>query len=96
MVFYDAAASRKREHYMIRTVEAKIVAQELHLRYDHMRAVTLIGRSMQKALFAGRSGEVVYWALVHAHYRGGDLSDTTEEQLSLFAPFIVRDPSEIN
>ncbi len=81
---------------MIRTAETKIVAQELHLRYDQMRAVTLIGRTMQKALFAGRSDEVVFWALVHAHYRGGDLSDTTEEQLGFFAPFIARDPSDIN
>jgi hypothetical protein len=72
------------------------VAHELHKRYDPLRAITLIGRTLEKALFAGRSDEVVFWALVHAHYRGGDLSDSTEEQLGLFAPFIVRDPSEIN
>jgi len=58
--------------------------------------VTLIGRTLQKALFAGRSDEVVFWALVHAHYRGGDLCGATEEQLRAFADFIIRDPSERN
>jgi hypothetical protein len=81
---------------VIRTADTKIVAHELHARYDHLRAVTLIGRTMQKALFAGRSDEVVFWALVHAHYCGGELRDSTEEQLRFFAPFIVSDPSEVN
>ena len=81
---------------MIRTADTKIVAHELHTRYDHIRAVTLIGRTLQKALFAGQSDEVVCWALVHAHYRGGDLCAATEEQLNFFAPFIIRDPSENN
>lgn len=81
---------------MIRTADTKIVAHELHARYDHLRAVTLIGRTLQKALFAGRSDEVVFWALVHAHYRGGNLCPTTEEQLNFFAPFIIPDPSELN
>ncbi|MDQ0333566.1 hypothetical protein QFZ88_005948 [Mesorhizobium sp. YL-MeA3-2017] len=81
---------------MIRTADTKIVAHELHARYDHLRAVTLIGRTMQKALFAGRSDEVVFWALVHAHYCGGELCASTEEQLRFFASFIVPDPSEVN
>lgn len=81
---------------MIRTADTKFVAQELLTRYDHTRAVTLIGRTLQKALFAGRSDEVVFWALVHAHYRGGDLCNATEEQLSAFSAFIIRDPSETN
>ena len=81
---------------MIHTADTKIVADELHARYDHLRAVTLIGRTMQKALFAGRSDEVVFWALVHAHYFGGELCDSTEKQLNYFAPFIARDPSEVN
>jgi hypothetical protein len=81
---------------VIRTADTKIVAQELLTRYDHARAVTLIGRTLQKALFAGRSDEVVFWALVHAHYRGGDLCNATEEQLRAFADFIIRDPSEMN
>jgi hypothetical protein len=81
---------------VIRTAETKIVAKELRARYDHLRAVTLIGRAMQKALFAGRADEVVFWALVHAHYCRGNLCDSTMEQLNFFAPFIVRDPSEVN
>jgi hypothetical protein len=81
---------------VIRTADAKTVANELHARYDPARAVTLIGRTLQKALFAGRSDDVVFWALVHAHYRGGDLCSSTEEQLSAFSQFIVRDPSELN
>ena len=81
---------------MIRTADTKIVAHELHTRYDHVRAVTLIGRTLQRALFAGRSDEVIFWALVHAHYRGGDLCAATEEQLNFFARFIIRDPSEMN
>jgi hypothetical protein len=86
----------KEEEPVIRTADTKIVAHELHARYDHMRAITLIGRTLQKALFAGRSDEVVFWALVYAHYRGGDLCAATEEQLNFFAPFIVRDSSEVN
>ena len=81
---------------MIRTADTKIVAHELHARYAHLRAVTLIGRTMQKALFAGRSDEVVFWALVHAHYCGGELCESTEEQQSYFAAFILPDPSEVN
>lgn len=81
---------------MIRTADTKIVASELHARYDPVRAVTLIGRTLQKALFAGRSDEVVFWALVHAHYRGGDLCPSVEEQLSWFSSFIIRDPTDLN
>lgn len=81
---------------MIRTTDTKIVANALQSRYDPARAVTIIGRILQKALFAGRSDEVVFWALVHAHYRGGDLHNSTEEQLSAFSQFILRDPSEVN
>jgi len=81
---------------VILTAETKMVAHELHARYDHLRAVTLIGRTLQKALFAGRSDEVVFWALVHAHYRGGDLCAPVEEQLNSFSDFIIRDPSETN
>ncbi|WP_248307707.1 hypothetical protein [Bosea sp. AS-1] len=59
---------------MIRMTDAKVVAGELHARYDHARAVTLMARTMQKALFGGRQDEVVFWALVYAHYCGGELS----------------------
>jgi len=81
---------------VIRTADTKIVASELHARYEPIRAVTLIGRTLQKALFAGRSDEVVFWALVHAHYRGGDLCAAVEEQLNAFSRFILRDPTELN
>ena len=40
---------------------------------------------MMKALFGGRSDEVVFWALVHAHHRGGDLCEAIEDQLSPIA-----------
>lgn len=69
---------------MISMTDAKLVARELHARYEPIRAVVLVSRLLQKALFAGRSDEVVFWALVHAHYRGGELSDAIEEQLAAF------------
>lgn len=55
-----------------------------------------MGRLLLKALFAGLSDEVVFWALVHAHYRGGDLCAPVEEQLAAFSEFILRDESESN
>lgn len=81
---------------MIRKADTKIVASELLSRYEPARAVVLISRSMQKALFAGRSDEVVFWALVHAHYRGGDLSDTSHRRLAAFSDYILPDPSDFN
>ena len=81
---------------MIRKADTKVIAQELHPRYEPARAVVPIGQSLQKALFAGRSDEVVFWALVHAHYRGGDLCTANEEGLSLFADYILADPSEVH
>ncbi len=76
---------------MIRFSDAKALAVALHDRYEHARAVTLIARLSQKALFSGRADEVVFWALVFAHYCGGDLSPATETELEAFAPFILRD-----
>lgn len=87
---------RERGPILIRDAEAKAVADELHVRYEHARAVTLIGRLLQKALFGGRPDEVVFWALVFAHYCGGDLNSSTERQLGEFAPFILRDPPTSN
>ncbi len=81
---------------MIRTADAKIVASELHYRYEPLRAVALIGRVVQKAIFAGRADEVVFWALVYAHYRGGELCDSTEKQLAAFRQYILPDPPELN
>ena len=77
---------------MIRTADARALALALHDRYDHARAITLIARLSQKALFGGRADEVVFWALVFAHYCGGDLSSSTVGELDAFAPFILRDP----
>jgi hypothetical protein len=81
---------------VIRTADAKIVAQELRVRYKPARAVTLMGREIQRAVFSGRSDDLVFWALVHAHYRGDDLCPTTEKHLSMFRRFFIKDPSEIN
>jgi len=81
---------------MIRMSDAKAVAGELHERYEPLRAVVLVSRSLQRALFAGRSDDVVFWALVHAHYRGDDLCDSVEQQLASLAGMIIRDPSERN
>jgi len=77
---------------LIRIADARALAQALHERYDHARAITLIGRLSQKALFGGRADEVVFWALVFAHYCGGDLSPSTASELDAFAPYILRDP----
>ena len=79
---------------MIHAAEAKAVAHELHVRYRHERAVTLIGRLLQKALFGGRTDEVIFWALVFAHYCGDGLSASMDKQLDEFAPYILHDPSK--
>lgn len=76
---------------LIRMREARLVAEALHARYQPIRAVVLMSRILQKALFAGRSDDVVFWALVHAHYRGGDLSDATAVQLAVFREYILPD-----
>ncbi len=81
---------------MIRIADTKTLASELRSRYDPPRAVAIISRILQKALFAGLSDEVVFWALVHAHYRGGDLCAPVENQLAAFSKFILRDESESN
>jgi hypothetical protein len=81
---------------VIRKADTKKVANELHVRYEPARAVVLMSRLLQKALFAGRSDEVVFWALVHAHYRGGDLSDRSRRQLAAFSDYILPEPSEFN
>ncbi|PZN94139.1 MAG: hypothetical protein DCF30_20800 [Hyphomicrobiales bacterium] len=46
------------------------MAAQLHERYDSsLQAITTIGQCMTKALFAGKSDSVLFWAMVHAHYR---------------------------
>ena len=81
---------------MIRTADAKTVANELHARYEPIRAVTLMARSLQKAMFTGRADDVVFWALVFAHYRGGELCDSTETQLGVFRQYILPDHLDPN
>ena len=81
---------------MINMSDAKAVAGELHQRYAPVRAVVLVSRSLQRALFAGRSDDVVFWALVHAHYRNDDLDGEVEKQLAALLGTIIRDPSERN
>lgn len=71
--------------------DAKLVAQEVHARYEPIRAVVLISRSLQRAVFAGRSDDVVFWALVYAYYRGGELCEATQEQLAAFRLQILPD-----
>ena len=72
-------------------METRLLADELRSRHEPLRAIVLVGRMIEKALFAGKSNDVVYWALVYAYYRGGDLSDFTEEQLATFRDSILPD-----
>ena len=69
---------------------AATLARELKDRYDPLRAVTLTARLMQKAIFAGRSDDVVFWALVYALYRGHGLNAPTSEQLDAFRAELLR------
>jgi transcription initiation factor TFIIIB Brf1 subunit/transcription initiation factor TFIIB len=80
---------------VIRMAEAKRVAEALRARYEPVRAVVLIARILEKALFAGRSDEVVFWALVYAHYRGGKLCGTTEAELAAFRDSLLADPEDL-
>lgn len=79
----------------IEQTDARIVAIEICTRYEPLRSVTLIGRCMLRALFEGRSDDVVFWALVHAHYRETRVNDRLEQQLETLAKFRREDPSEL-
>jgi hypothetical protein len=79
----------------IAQTDARIVATEIRRRYESLRSVTLIGRCMLRALFDGRSDDVVFWALVHAHYREAAVNDRLEQQLEALAKFRREDPSEL-
>ncbi|WP_342364075.1 hypothetical protein [Terrarubrum flagellatum] len=61
----------------IHTVEEKIAitASELRRRYDMLRATTLIGQKMEKALFQGRAQDVLFWALVFSKFADEKLCD---------------------
>lgn len=76
---------------LICQTETRVLANELHSRHEPLQAVTLIGRMMTKALFAGKSNDVLYWALVYAYYRGEKLSDFTKKQLASFRGCILPD-----
>ena len=69
---------------MFDLVNVASVARELEGRYTPLRAVTLTARLLQKAIFAGRSDEVIFWALVYAFYRGNGLNAFTPDQLESF------------
>lgn len=66
---------------MSRVPEAERVAQVMRARYEPVRALTLISRLMLKGVFAGRADEVLFWALVHAHYRGSGPSEPIQSAL---------------
>jgi hypothetical protein len=87
---------RERKGRIDKNCRYETVAKELLSRYDHARAVTLISRTLLRTFFGGRSHEAVFWDLIHAHYRGGDLSSATEAQLHAWSHFIVRDPSDVD
>ena len=80
---------------VIRIYDAKRIAEALHERYKPIRAVTLIGSNLEKNLFTGRSDEVILWACVFAHYRGGNLSANSKSELAKFRKFILPDIDEI-
>ena len=65
----------------IEQADSRAVAAEIRRRYEPLRAVTLIGRAMVRALFDGRSDDVVFWAVVHAHYRGSGATDRASGHL---------------
>lgn len=81
---------------LISRADAKVVAEELHVRYDPVRAVVLIGRLITKGVFAGRSDDVVFWALVHAHFRGSDLTSWSEQQLAGLPEAVFTDREEFH
>ena len=74
--------------------DALLVANEIRTRYDPLRAVTLIARAIVRALFGGRTDDVIFWALVHAHYRGIAVSDRLERQLAALLGRTSSEPSE--
>ena len=60
--------------------EARMIARGLHERYDPLRAVTLIGQCMTKALFAAKPDIVMFWAQVHLCYRDGADIDASKQR----------------
>lgn len=77
---------------MVCDASAKAMAAKLHERYDEpLQAITTIGQCMTKALFAGKSDVVLFWALVHAHYRVADLYGDTESPTAQLSEIVLPD-----
>ncbi len=73
---------------------AKAMAAKLHARYDHpLQAITTIGQCMTKALFAGKSDVVLFWATVHSHYRANLLQRDTELPIAEISKIVLPDPN---
>ena len=72
---------------------AKAMAAKLRQRYDEpLQAITIIGQCMTKALFAGNSAAVLFWALVHAHYRVAALYGDSESPIAQLSEIVIPDP----
>ena len=65
--------------------DAKSVADQLHTRYASSRGLTLIAQKLLKALFAGRSNDVAFWALAHAQFRQHELCADLQAELAAMA-----------
>jgi hypothetical protein len=73
-------------------VSAKAMAAKLHGRYDDsLQAITTIGQCMTKALFAGKSDIVLFWALVHAHYLAAALSGDPVSAIAQLSEIVLPD-----
>ncbi|HEX7914088.1 MAG TPA: hypothetical protein VF534_39275 [Paraburkholderia sp.] len=69
------------------------MAAKLHERYDEpLQAITLIGQCMTKALFAGNSAVVLFWAFVHAHYRGAAFDGDAASPIAQLSGIVIPDP----
>lgn len=59
-----------------KTTKPEELASRLKARYDALRGLALIAQKLQKALFTRRPDDVLFWALVNAHFCS---ADTCEE-----------------
>lgn len=75
-------------------LNAMSMATKLHERYnDQLQAITTIGQCMTKALFAGKAKTVVFWALVHAHYRALSPDGSAEWSIPKLCEIVPSDPN---
>lgn len=71
---------------------AKEMAAKLHERYsDQLQAITTIGQCMTKALFAGKSDVVLFWALTHAYYLAAALSSDPVSAIAQLSDIVLPD-----